>query len=105
MLCVDGGEIRDNTLVEPRGFQRFSGRLDRSSRMLFGHKNFFPTGRNSAMSVWSSRNVEVSGNTLYCSGSLDGFKPLDIGQWAGNAKKSGNRILPLGKQIKQFDTE
>ena len=104
MLWVDGGEIKNNTLVEPRGFERFSGRLDASSRELFGHKNFFPSGRNSAMSVWSSHNVEVSGNTLYCSGSLSGFKALDVGKWTKNVKKSNNRILPLGKEIKQFDT-
>lgn len=105
MLFVDGGEIKNNILVEPRGFERFSGRLDTSSREMFGHKNFFPTPRNSAMSVWSSKNVNVSGNTLYCSGSLEGFKPLDIGQWTENVTESDNQILPLGEQIKQFDAE
>ena len=105
MLYVDGGTIQNNTLVEPRGFERFSGRLDTSSRMLFGHKNFFPTGRNSAMSVWSSHNVEVSGNTLYCSGPLGEFEVLDIGKWARNVTESRNRIVPLGKEIQQFETE
>ena len=104
MLFVDGGQILNNTLVEPRGFERFSRRLDSTSREMFGHKKFFPSGRNSAMSVWSSKNVEVSGNTLYCSGPLDGFEPLDIGQWAEKVKGSRNRILPLGKEIKPFET-
>ena len=104
MLFVDGGEIRNNTLVEPRGFERFSRRLDTSSRELFGHKNFFPTGRNSAMSVWSCKNVNVSGNTVYCSGPSDGFAPLDVGQWTENVADSGNRICPFGERIKQFDT-
>ncbi|MBT7862463.1 MAG: hypothetical protein HN712_19260 [Gemmatimonadetes bacterium] len=104
MLYVDGGEIRDNTLVEPRGFERYTGALDRSSRVLFGHADFFPEARNSAMSVWSSKNVAVSGNSIYCSGPLDGFSPLDVGQWTENVTESENRIYPLGEQAKQFDT-
>ena len=104
MLFVDGGEIKNNTLVEPRGFERASGRLDTSSRELFGHKHFFPSARNSAMSVWSSHNVEVSGNTLYCSGELDGFEAIDIGQWTENVTELRNQMVPLGDQIQQFDT-
>lgn len=105
MLWVDGGEIKNNILVEPRGFERFSGRLDTSSRFLFGHHNFFPTARNSAISVWSSHNVDVSGNTLYCSGELGDFAPLDIGQWSKNVTESRNRIVPLGAVVKQFETD
>ena len=56
------------------------------------------------MSVWASHNVEVSGNTLYCSGELGDFAPLDIGKWSKNVTESHNRIIPLGKEIKQFDT-
>lgn len=105
MLWVDGGEIKNNTLVEPRGFERASGRLDTSSRMLFGHKNFFPIARNSAISVWSSHNVDVSGNTLYCSGELGDFAPLDIGQWSKNVTEFRNKIVPLGAEVKQFETD
>ena len=104
MMYVDGGEISNNTLVEPRGFERYTGELDTTSRSLFGHANYFPATRNSAMSVWSSKNVDVSGNTLYSSGVLNGFAALDIGQWTSNITDSGNQILPLGDQIEQFET-
>ena len=57
MMYVDGGEIYDNILVEPRGFERFTGDLSTTSKAMFGHANYFPTERNSAMSVWSSKNV------------------------------------------------
>ena len=105
MLYVDGGTIQNNILVEPRGFERFTGDLDTSSRMLFGHADYFPTARNSAMSVWSSKNVDVSGNTIYSSGALNGFASLDVGQWTTNITSSGNQILPLADQIEQFDTD
>jgi hypothetical protein len=104
MLFVEGGEIRNNTLVEPRGFERSNGILSVSSKELFGHADFFPTKRNSAISVWSSRNVKVSGNSIYCSGPFNSFAPLDVGQWTKNITESGNQIHPLGKHIQRFDT-
>ena len=103
MLYVDGGKIQNNILVEPRVFQRYKKDFS-FSKILFGHL-YFPEERRTAISVWSCKNVDVSGNDIYYSGSLNGFKPFDAGVWTDNVTESKNKMYPIGNEVKRFDTK
>ena len=103
MLYVNGGRIQNNTLVEPRVYERYKKDFS-GSKMMFGH-SYFPEERKTAISVWSCQNVEVSGNDIYYSGALSGFKPLDAGRWTRNVTDSKNRMYSIGKEVERFETE
>jgi len=102
MLYVDGGKIENNVLVEPRGYQRFQRDFGYSKK-LFGHL-YFPNERRSAISVWSCKNVNVAGNTIYYSGPRGDFGPLDRGKWTENITVGENHLFSLGKKTSIFET-
>lgn len=102
MTYVDGGKIENNILVEPRIWQRFQQDFS-ASKTMFGHM-YFPRERRSAISVWSSKNVSVGGNTVYCSGPRQGMEPVDVGKWTENISLRRNHMLPLGRETARFDT-
>lgn len=94
LLYVDGGTVRNNILVEPQHYARFTSDYG-PTRSLYGQRGYFPRTRPGAISIWSSRNIDVSGNRIFWSGRADRDHLIDIGEFTHDIRLNSNSLHAL----------
>jgi hypothetical protein len=101
ILYTDGGVVRDNILIQPLHYERFTDDYASTTRM-YGQRGYFSRPRRAPISIWSSRDIEVTANRIYWSGPAGEQEPVDVGEFNTNIRVEANRFIDLGQADGMF---
>lgn len=102
ILYTDGGQVKDNILIEPLQYMRFMNDYAAGS-MLYGQAGYFPRARSAPISLWSSRNIEVQGNRVYLSGRNFPAGVVEAGDFTETIQTGQNTIVRMSGRGGMFE--